>query len=581
MTEASCGTVNAMRDALHQGLARHQAGDLSQAVDCYNRVLAMQPNQADALHYKGVALFEGGQEEAAVNYLSRAVIGKPDSAEAFNHFGCALLSLTRTSEAETAFRRARSLNGEHAEAHFNHATVLSTLSRPDEALEALERAVKLAPDQTAWLIKLAEACKDIGDIERAGLLLENALLREGGSLDAFFQRSKVRGLVGQGSGAMRDLVRCAILAPGNFVILNNLANLHLSALDANTSARIMARATTLAPQDPTIRYNNANSLLANGLLEQGWVEYRWRHRKEEVFVERHGLPPEWGGGEINNGGLLIYQEQGIGDELRFASCLTAAATAANTSCLVECDNRLIPLYNRSFPTLEFMGKLPRDTGPPTSVDFTNIVRKKNIAVHSALGDLPRHVRPTLSSFTDAGPYLVPATQARIAWQKKLKKLGPGQKVGFLWRTGLPNKIYAHYFFDILDLRTLFLLPHAQFVNLQYDECEADLQRAEQELGIDIYRPDGINLRNDLDGLSALIRELDVVIGPMTSVLAMAGAVGTRCIGMPIGLDWTSLGTDGQPWTPNMTVVYKGPDRNWKSAIEDVAAIVAALPNSSV
>jgi hypothetical protein len=343
----------------------------------------------------------------------------------------------------------------------------------------------------------------------------------------------------------------------------------------------MARAIALAPQDPTIRYNYANSLLANGFLEQGWIEYRWRHRKEEVLVERHGLPPEWGGGEINNGGLLIYQEQGIGDEVRFASCLTAAAAAAKTSCLIECDNRLIPLYNRSFPTLEFMGKLPRYAGPPTSVDFTNVVREKNIAAHSALGDLPQYVRPTLSSFTDAGPYLVPATEARMAWRKKLRQLGPGQKVGFLWRTGLANKVYAHYFFDILDLRALFLLPDAQFVNLQYDECEADLQRAEQELGIDIYRPESIDLRNDLDDLSALIRELDVVVGPMTSVLAMAGAVGTRCIGMNIGLDWTSLGTGQQPWTPNMTVVYKGPDRNWKSAIEDVAAIVAAPPNSSV
>jgi len=355
----------------------------------------------------------------------------------------------------------------------------------------------------------------------------------------------------------------------------------MTALDANTSARIMERATTLAPQDPTIRYNHANSLLANGVLEQVWIEYRWHHRKEEVLVERHGLPPEWGGGDINNGGLLIYPEQGIGDEVRFASCLTAAAAAAKTSCLVECDKILISLYIHSFPTLTFMEKLPRNSGPPTSVDFANVVRKKNIGAHSALGDLPRHVRPRLSSFTDAGPYLIPATETRMAWRKKLSQLGARQKVGFLWRTGLANKVYAHHFFDILDLRALFLLPDTRLVNLQYDECEADLQRAEQELGIDIYRPESIDLRNDLDDLSALIRELDVVVGPMTSVLAMAGAVGTRCIGMNIGLDWTSLGTGQQPWTPNMTVVYKGPDRNWKSAIEDVAAIVAALPNSSV
>ena len=579
MVEASNGTIEAVRDALGHGLERHQAGDLTDAIESYERVLALRPDQADALHFLGVALYQRGESEAAVDHLERAVAGKPDSAEAFNHYGCALLSQARAGDAEAAFRRACALNTAHAEAHYNLGTILLVQDRAEEARGALERAVELAPNQSAWLVKLAETRKDLGELESAGELLEKVISLAGDSLDALFQRSRIRELAGRGRLAIRDLMRCAVVNPRGVAALNNLARAHMTAMDAAAAAGIMRRAAKLAPTDPAIRYNLANCLLAAGDLDQGWLEYQWRHGKEEVLVERYGLPPEWDGREVKDGGLLIYHEQGIGDETRFASCLADVARLARAPCLVECDSRLFPLYNRSFPRLRFIGKLPRDAGPPTSVDYAGLVRANDLVAHSALGELPRHVRPNITSFGATRSYLRPAPEARASWRSKLSQCGPGIKLGFLWRTGLASKLYAHYFFDILDLRPVFTLPGVRPVNLQYDECESDLRRAEEKFGIEIYRPEGINLRDDLDDLAALIKELDVVVGPMTSVLALAGAVGARCIGMNIGLDWTSLGTDHQPWTPEMTVVYKGSERSWGDAVKDVAALVAALSHS--
>jgi hypothetical protein len=372
------------------------------------------------------------------------------------------------------------------------------------------------------------------------------------------------------------VIRCAVLAPANMQVLNNLARVRMTQTDTATASRVMARAAALAPSDPIIRYNLANCLLSNGDLKKGWEAYRWRHLKEEVHVERWGLPPEWNGGSVPNGGLLIYQEQGIGDEIRFASCLADVAIAAQSPCLVECDSRLISLYERSFPTLRFIAKLPRDAGPPTLVDFSDLTRVEGLAAHSALGELPSHVRPDIASFSGAHAYLLPATNSKRSWRAKLDNLGPGLKIGFLWRSGFTNRNRAQYYFTIQHLQAVFALPRVRMVNLQYDECEEDLRLAETEFGIEIHRPEGINLRDDLDNLSALIAELDVVIGPMTSVLSLAGAVGTRCIGLNIGSDWTSLGTDYQPWTPAMSVVVKGSGRTWWDAVEDVAAMISSM-----
>ena len=580
MNKQPAETSRILLEALRSGLALHQAGDLSEAVIHYRRVLDMDEDQPDALHYLGVALHQGGGAGAAIELLERAVLGKPESAEAHNHLGCALVSGGRADRAEAAFQRACELNGSHAEAYYNLGEVLRSQDRLHEALPAFERAVDLAPSQVDWLVKLAETNKDLGRLVEANNQLEQAIALEGMSVGAYFQRSQTREFEGRGAAAIRDLIRCAVLAPANMQVLNNFARARMTQTDTAAASRIMERATILAPSDPIIRYNLANCLLANGDLKQGWREYRWRHLKEEVHVERWGLPPEWDGGSVLNGGLLIYQEQGIGDEIRFASCLADVAIAAQSPCLVECDSRLISLYERSFSTLRFIAKLPRDAGPPTSVDFSDLTRTEGLAAHSALGELPSHVRPDLTSFSDARAYLRPATSSKRSWRAKLDRLGPGLKIGFLWRSGFTNRNRAQYYFTIQHLQAVFALPGIRMVNLQYDECEEDLRHAETEFGIEIYRPEGINLRDDLDDLSALISELDVVIGPMTSVLSLAGAVGTRCIGLNIGSDWTSLGTDYQPWTPAMSVILKGSGRTWWDAVEEVAAMILTMTPSA-
>jgi len=577
MVELSPETLRGIREALGNGLARHQAGDIAGAAAHYEAVLRLQPDQPDALHYLGVALFQGGNNQAAIPLLEKAVAGKADSAEAHNHYGCALLVEARAEDAEAAFRQACALNRDHAEAHYNLGALLQGVQRSEEARPALERAVTLAPGQVTWRVKLAEALKDLGDLDLAGEHLEIAVVGNGHPVETYFQRSRVRELAGLGALAARDLKRCAVLTPASFQSLNNLSRSFMTAMEPGPAARIMEWAAILAPTDPAIRYNLANCLLAAGDLDRGWHEFRWRHLKDEVLIERRGLPPEWDGGALKDGALLIYQEQGIGDEVRFASCLGDVADMARAPTIVECDSRLIPLFQRSFPPLRFIGKLPRAEGPPTSIDFSDLVEAEKVSAHCALGELPRLTRPTIDAFPVHEAYLTPASEARARWREKLDRLGPGGKLGFLWHTGLASKIYAHYFFDILDFREVFALPGIQPVNLQYDECEDDLRRAETALGVNIHRPAEIDLRNDLDDLAALIVELDVVVGPMSSVISLAGAVGTRTIGMNIGLDWTSLGSNRQPWTPSMTVVHKGSSRRWSDAMRDVAALLTDRP----
>ena len=170
---------------------------------------------------------------------------------------------------------------------------------------------------------------------------------------------------------------------------------------------------------------------------------------------------------------------------------------------------------------------------------------------------------------------MPDEDEREHWRKVFDQIGQELKIGFCWQTALPNKIYDSYFPDIHELEPIFSLKNATFINLQPTECEQQLLAAEKDFNINIFRPRNIDLFNDLDRVAALISECDIVIGPMTAVISMAGAVGTHCYGLNLHPDWTCLGTDIQPWTPRMTCKYRGHADSWKIVMEEIAGEISA------
>ena len=114
------------------------------------------------------------------------------------------------------------------------------------------------------------------------------------------------------------------------------------------------RAIELRPDDAEARFHRALTWLLAGDLERGWDEYEWRWRYDTK--PRDFAFPVWDGGDLFDKTILVYAEQGIGDEILFASCLPDVLRLASR-CVVECDPRFLPLLARSFPLAEVVPRL--------------------------------------------------------------------------------------------------------------------------------------------------------------------------------------------------------------------------------
>jgi hypothetical protein len=265
----------------------------------------------------------------------------------------------------------------------------------------------------------------------------------------------------------------------------------------------------------------------------------------------------WNGRRDPAGRLLVWNEQGVGDELMFLSLLPELAR--ETSLLVECDSRLLALFRRSLPSIEFVARPPDRSGVPAwPVD---------IAAQCPAGSLMRHLRPDLASFAQGGAYLTPDPERRAALERRYG--GDRLRVGVSWHTTAPNAGLRRQ----LALSTLLPLlrhPGAGFVSLQYGDHAAEIAALAGQ-GVELLQDPAIDPWNDLDGWAAQIAALDLVVTIDNSTAHMAGALGVPCwVMLPHPPEWRwLLERSDCLWWPSLQLFRQSRPGDWDPVIAEL------------
>ncbi len=311
-------------------------------------------------------------------------------------------------------------------------------------------------------------------------------------------------------------------------------------------------------------------LLSRGDIAKGWLAFEWRSTIGGLgpFTEM-----VWDGSGLEGKTVLVWGEQGIGDQIMFANCIPDLISLAGR-VVIETDSRLVPLFERSFPTA-IVGGETRFTGEGPSrwrgEDW--LARRPDPDVFVLEGSLPRFLRSNLACFPTEEGYLA-ADPDRVAfWAERLKAQGEGKAVGVCWRslhmTGRRSEKYPP-----LDAwAPVFALPGIRFVSVQANMGEAERRTIEEMFGVDLWIPDGLDLKEGLDDTAALLSALDAVVSADTYIPMMAGGLGVPVWRITRGAkedDWSFLGAESYPWFPSMTVLFGVTEKEVRAAFEAVA-----------
>jgi tetratricopeptide (TPR) repeat protein len=498
--------------------------------------------------------------------------------------------------------------------HFQLAWVYIELGQSDKALPFLARVEKLASKNVAVLNSVATGYIKIQHWAHALLALLRAMEQDESYYDTYLSLaivytnlgqhnksldvsmkavaldvSKMHGHLNMGVAllgmSLFDEARiafetCLQIEPTSPIVILNLA---ITESRQGNSAQAIAgyqRYLSLVKTEVDVNVNAARFFLALELLKSGQIEDGWTFYEcgfdpaVPAYTARKPARkfdvPRWSGQPIPHKRLLVWAEQGLGDEILFLSCLKDVLEVCD-DVVVECASRLVPAITRSFPSVSVRA---------TAFDrqrFNNSGHK-DFDYQIPMGSLPNLYRKNLESFQKSIAYVIPDELVKSRFKSRLADFDGKLMVGICWRSGLlraeRNKDYS----AIKDWGPLLQLSNCIFVNLQYDDCEAELVEVEALYGITVLRWSDLDLKNDIDDVFALIDCLDLVVTAGTAVNPMAGALGKACLLLQSSLDWTNLGTDSYPWFPNTTCFVCAKDQSPATLIPNIANIISQLSN---
>jgi len=306
--------------------------------------------------------------------------------------------------------------------------------------------------------------------------------------------------------ALDLLDKAESLQPHAATTLANLCSVHCSLGNYDKSLDYAERCLALEPGNPDATYNSALVMLAIGNWAEGWP--RWdvslgnKFRKEREYSSRE---TRWNPDDCDGQTVVIYGEQGLGDEIMFASMLPKENHGAK-EIVIDCDKRLEGLFRRSFPQFRVEGGRHSEWR-----DWHETVDAK--LEMGGLGTLFAPEPFRTSAYLTADPL------RRMQWRALLDSLGPKPKIGIAWNGGSPNTGEKKRSIPLEQWESVFSSIDAEFVSLEYKDGEANPR-------VHIF-PWGTRTQ-DYDDTAALVSELDLVIAVTTTVVDLCGALGKEC-----------------------------------------------------
>ncbi|MDQ7787551.1 MAG: tetratricopeptide repeat protein [Thermodesulfovibrionales bacterium] len=508
------------------GLACQENGELAKAIAHFGRAIQLDPSFADTYFNMGNVFVTEDNLDTALQYYRKSLELNPNLIEAYVAMADILMKKGEYPHAIPVLRRLLTLYPDSAELHNNLGKALGAIWQLDTALEHLKRAVKINPDFAAAHSNLGNTFRKIGKLDVATEHINNALH----------------------------------LDPEMIEAISNLGALYKEKGQFSEAIACYRRALNIDPENAVVHLDLALLELFLGHFKKGWEEYEWRWKSGGAQMQ--SLPyPLWDGSLLKGKKVFLYPEQRIGDDIMFASCIAEVITQAEV-CVLKCDARLVPLYERSFPGTKIIGRVEGDRYPPElpPPDFTVPV-----------GSLPRILRPDLASFPQQNSYLVPDETKVEEWRSRYSDLGEGLKVGISWRGGATPDDIRIRSTKLERWADLFAVKGMHCINLQYGDCEGELNEAKEKLGVKIHFWKDADPLKDLDAFAAQIAALDLVISVDNPTVHIAGALGIPAwVLLPSVCDWRWMQDfEDTPWYESIRLFRQEKPGEWDVVFESL------------
>ena len=575
------------------GACNSELENFVEAINCYKQAIKIRPNFSDAFNNMGNVLVKVGKFDEAIKSYNQAVLIEPNYSTAHLNLANTKLNMFDYEGAKDAFKLAIKYDSENHLAYYLLANIEREEGAIEKAIEYYKEAININPEFADAYNNLGSAIIAKGDFEEAIDILKKALLISSNFSNAHNNLGIALKNIGSLYEAIESFKMAIKIEPLNPQALYNLGDTFLEKGDLDFAIDSYKKAIVINPDfnDAYLNLGNAyrdkgSSDLALGCykdaleikkdfavaefnqaltyldkeeFKKGWVKYerRWDSVSYELDSQYSSVQ-KWRPGD--NGRVLLWQEQGVGDVIMFSSLISELYSKCD-KLIIQVDQRLIPIFSRSFHD-DIVYYKSEDNISQAEYDF-----------QIPMGSLPQYFRNDLISFKNCtGQYLKSDEKRSLKLKKLIQKSNNDCIVGISWKGG--SKIHSasrNRSMELSQIISIFTNARVNLVNLQYGYTEQERKMLESQNGIYLKNISEIDNFNDLDGLSALIDACDYIVSVDNLTVHLSGSLGKKTFALlPFSPDWRwGLSRDTSLWYPSVNLIRQSRIANWSDPLSEI------------
>jgi len=507
-----------------KGMIEATEGAFDEAEKVMRAGLSVDPRNADLADALGTVLMYSKKTSDAVVAFRRALINQPNAAGTLNNLGNALMAEGDLDGAVDAYRESLRVRPGDAKTEGNLGNALKRQNRYQEAEVAYRRSLSADPADPETYIDLGDLLFRDRRWQEAIDSLDLAIDRGTSNPDAYTFKAR------------------AMIALGRL----------------DEAEAVVRAGLRLNPNHPYSRQTLSILHFHAERWFEGWSEYQ--SRWELTISPMRPFPqPLWNGEPCADKTVLVWGEQGLGDEIMYASMVPDMADAC-AHVVLEADPRMVPIFERSFPAMEC---IPRQNPPAERTLETDV------AYHVPMANLGTQFRRSEADFPGGQPYLC-ADARRVEALRARYAQGDVKTVGLAWfskraGSGVDKSMPLQMLAPLTDVEGI------RFVDLQYGDTLAERSAFEKQTGAGLVHDDEIDQMVDLDAFAAQVAAMDLVISVSNTTAHMAGS-----LGIPTWLmvnAWPDrrwmLDRSDSPWYESVRIFRQSEPGDWAPVVSAV------------
>lgn len=355
--------------------------------------------------------------------------------------------------------------------------------------------------------------------------------------------------------AIRLYNKALEINPKNPSIINNIAKVYFDIDKLNLAKEYCLKALELNKKDGNIQKILSLIYFKEQNYKDGWLLFDGRLNLSDFIEKNTSINkirkkiPNISSLNIDSK-ILVLREQGVGDEILYGTMYPDLLDTFK-NVIIECDKRLINIFRRSFPehSKKFVSM--------GSISENELYLEKFEYVIYA-GSLGKFFRNNIKDFSN-GNFL----NADINLIKKYKdffyKLEQNINIGISWKS-FKNRYSDEKSLTLENIRNILNVKNCNFINLQYGDVENEIKEFNKKNNANIITIKDLDLFNDFDSLSAVLKNLNLFVSVSNSTAHLAGSLGVKTLlikpaNHALFHYWNQKGNE-TPWYKSITLISK-------------------------